>query len=198
MPPFPDSLETDRLRLERLRRATTPVRELNRYMSADASGMGEVSEYVPWDPHRSVAETRDYLAEVDREWRRGERATYRLSPTGGPDAGEFAGITSLTVDREHRTGELALWLRKPFWGRGYSGERAAALLRLAFDDLDLDLVGVSHQEGNENSKRAIRRYIGAYGGQFADVLHDFQPTPDGARDLHRYTVSREQYRDATA
>lgn len=167
-------------------------------MNADATGMDDVGEYVPWEPHESVAETRAYLARAEREWAAGERATYRIAPRRGPDAGAFAGITGIGVDRESGTGELDLWLRKPFWGRGYAGERAAALLALAFDDLGLDLVGVSHQEGNENSKRAIRRYIGAHGGQFADVLHDFSPAGDGARDLHRYTVSREQYRNATA
>ena len=36
-------------------------------------------------------------------------------------------------DWNRRTATLGTWLRKPFWGQGYSGERAARMLELAFD-----------------------------------------------------------------
>ena len=114
------------------------------------------------------------------------------------EAGELAGTTNLNFDWERRSAELGIWLRRAFWGRGYSGERAAALLELAFDRLDLELVGASHRDGNANSRRAIEKYVERFGGQHDGVLRNFVPTDDGVRDLHRYTVSREQYRDAVA
>jgi len=120
------------------------------------------------------------------------------SDATAPDAPELAGTTNLHVDWDRRSAELGIWLRKPFWGRGYSGERAAALLEVAFDRLDLDVVGSSHQDGNHRSRRAIEKYVAAFGGQYDGRLRDFAPTDGEVRDLHRYTVTREQYREALA
>ena len=92
---------------------------------------------------------------------------------------------------------MGMWLRKPFWGRGYSGERAAALLEVAFERLDLELVAVDHQAGNEKSERAIRKYVEAHGGQYDGVLRNWVPMDEGVDDLHRYTVTREQWTEAT-
>jgi predicted acetyltransferase len=114
----------------------------------------------------------------------------------GEDANELVGTTNLHFDWERRSAELGIWLRKPFWGRGYSGERAAAMLELGFDRLDLELVGASHQDGNEPSRRAIEKYVERFGGQYDGLLRNFVPKGDEVRDLHRYTVTQEQYRDA--
>jgi RimJ/RimL family protein N-acetyltransferase len=89
-----------------------------------------------------------------------------------------------------------MWLRKPFWGRGYSGERAAALMELAFERLDLELVAVTHLVGNEKSRRAIEKYVEAHDGRHEGRLRNRDATGEDPRDLHRYTVSAEEYRDS--
>lgn len=70
-------------------------------------------------------------------------------------------------------------------------------MELAFEGLDLELVGAAHQDGNEKSERAVEKYAEAHGGQYDGVLRNWIPKDDEVRDIHRYTVSREQYRDAT-
>ena len=94
---------------------------------------------------------------------------------------------------DRRTGTLGTWLRKPFWGRGYSGERAAALLELAFGYLDLELVSAGYLSGNENSRRAIEKYVERFGGRYDGILRNWVPMDGAVRDLHRYTVTREQW-----
>nr|WP_259371248.1 GNAT family protein [Natranaeroarchaeum aerophilus] len=85
-------------------------------------------------------------------------------------------------------------MRKPFWGRGYSGERAAAMIELAFDRLGLDLVAVPVQDGNERSRAAVERYVDELGGQYDGVVRNATRRPDGEIiDHHRYTVTAEQY-----
>lgn len=195
---FPPEIGTDRLRLIRLCRENVPARELYRWMGADAADVAEVSEYVAWEPHRTMKDTHEYLTEVEDRWERREQATYAVYPRDGEDgSGTFAGAANLNVGWEKRAAELGVWLRKPFWGRGYSGERAAALMELAFERLDLELVGAAHQDGNERSRRAVRKYVEAHGGQYDGVLRNWIPAGEEVRDLHRYTVSREQYRAAT-
>jgi RimJ/RimL family protein N-acetyltransferase len=216
---FPDEIETERLLLVRLCRENVSTMQLYRHMRAEAPDMSEVSEYVMWDPHETPKDTHDYLTDIEDQWDDCGQATYAIYLRGdeasvdrtaerrgdetrtgtdrAAETGELVGTTNLHLDWERRSAELGIWLRKPFWGRGYSGERAAAMLELAFDRLDLELVGASHQIGNERSRRAIEKYVERFGGQHDGVLRNFVPKDDEVRDLHRYTVSREQYREAT-
>ncbi|WP_115865471.1 GNAT family N-acetyltransferase [Halorussus litoreus] len=212
---FPEEIATERLRLRRLNRENVPTMRLYDHMRAEAPGMEEVRDYVLWDPHESPRDTHEYLATVEEQWDDREQATYAIHPdefeesvgANGDREGqtsdensvetpEIAGTTNLHLDWERQSAELGIWLRKAFWGRGYSGERAAALLELAFDRLDLEVVGASHRDGNDRSRRAIEKYVEAFGGQYDGLLRNFVPTDDGVRDLHRFTVTRDQYREA--
>lgn len=195
---FPTELETDRLRLVRCCRKNISARELYEYMRVDAPHMDEISEHVVWEPHRTVKESEEYLEELEAEWESRKQATYIVYPREGEaDAGEFAGLTNTRFAWDRKTAGLGIWLRKPFWGRGYSGERAAALMELAFEDLDLEVVGASHQPGNEQSRRAVEKYIEAHGGQYDGLLRNWIAKDDEVRDLRRYTVTKEQYEEAT-
>lgn len=195
---FPTEIETERLRLVRLCRENVPATDLYEHMSDDAPDMDEISEYVMWEPHQTVKETENHLEEVEQQWEGREQATYVVYPRAEEaNAGAFAGVANLHFGWERRSAELGIWLRKPFWGRGYSGERAGALLELAFERLDLELVGAAHQVGNEKSKRAIEEYVEAYGGQCDGILRNWIPKDGEVRDLRRYTVSHEQYRNAS-
>ncbi|WP_224447394.1 GNAT family N-acetyltransferase [Haloprofundus salilacus] len=189
---FPSEIETDHLRLVQLCRDNLSARELYRHVGRNASNVDELSRYTMWDPHRTFKETHDYLVDVEYQWDEREQATYVVYSREA-DVDDFAGVTNLHLGWKRRSAELGIWLRKPFWGRGYSGERAAALFELAFERLDLELVGAAHQDGNEKSKRAIERYVEEHGGQYDGILRNWIPKGDEVRDLHRYTVSRKQY-----
>lgn len=197
---FPEELETDRLRLRRLCHETVDVFEYYRLCSHHEPGIEEVTEYLPWSVHETVKETADYLDELESKWEDGTRAEYVIRPKDGePNAGEIAGSGGLIVDWETQTGYPAIWLRKPFWGRGYSGERADAMIELAFDRLDLDLVAIPVEDGNEKSRRAVEKYIEPYGGQYDGIVRNATVRPDGRIiDHHRYTITREQYRETAS
>ena len=195
---FPERLETERLHLERLCHDTVDIFEYHEVRSRHEPDIEEVTEYLPWDPHGTVKETADYLDALEKEWANGTRTEYLIRPKEGEDgAGEFAGNAGLGIDWDRRTGTLGTWLRKRFWGRGYSGERAAALMELAFERLDLDCVAVTHHADNENSRRAIERYVEAHGGRCEGRLRNWVPYGDEVADEYRYTVTQAEYREAT-
>ena len=103
------------------------------------------------------------------------------------------------IDWDRRTAILGVWLRKPFWGRGYSGERAAALMEIAFERLHLELVAVTHDAGNEKSRRAIEQYVERFGGRHDGLIRNAEVDGDGTPvDQHRYSISREEYLGTTA
>ncbi|MFB9806122.1 GNAT family N-acetyltransferase [Haladaptatus pallidirubidus] len=155
----------------------------------------EETKYLTWDPHATPKATLDFVTDCEEAWEDDSRGTYVVRPKSGEDgAGEFAGNTGLTIDWEKQTGTLGIWLRKRFWGRGYSGERAAALVELAFDRLDLELVSVTHEAGNEKSRRAIEKYVERFGGQHDILIRNAGTRPDGTTyDSHRYSITREQW-----
>lgn len=190
---FPETIESDRLRLERL--TLEHLFEFYEHAAVGSPGIEEITRYVTWSPHRSLKETRTFIEEQEQQWTEGEGATYTIRPRETEDnADEFGGCTGLSIDWSRRTGTLGLWLRKPLWGRGYSGERAALLMGLAFERLDLDLVAVSHHPNNERSERAIRKYIEAHGGRREGRLRNHLVYQDGTVvDEVRYSVTQEEY-----
>ena len=210
---FPETVLTDRLRLVRSDVDDAGALDLYDHWRADAPDIEETTEYVSWSPYDTPHGVAETLGDAAERTGTGEGAMYLLRPRAGEDpaerrsagdraesgdgAGEFAGTTGLFVDWDSQVGVFGMWLHKPFWGRGYSGERADALLALAFDRLDLDLVRVSHLPGNENSERAITKYVGRHGGRRAGRFRNRVAFEDGSvHDTVEYSVSRSEWRDA--
>ncbi|WP_425494250.1 GNAT family N-acetyltransferase [Natronobiforma cellulositropha] len=190
---FPRVIETERLRLESLERSTVDVLDLYEICSSDPD-IDDVTRFVEWEPHRHPRETLEFVDEMVTARERGEVGTYVIRPREGEDgAGDLAGMAGFEVDWERQTMTLGCWLRSRFWGRGYSGERARACMRLAFDRLDLELVAALVGVENEASISAIEGYTGAHGGGRDGRLRNWIRLADGPVDCYRYSVSSAEW-----
>ncbi|WP_081655587.1 GNAT family N-acetyltransferase [Halopiger goleimassiliensis] len=193
---FPETIVTDRLRLEAVGPETVDTLELYEICSSDPY-IDEVTEYMPWDPHETPKETLEFVEEVTEQYESSDGASYVIRPREGEDrGGEIAGTAGFGVEWEKRTLGMGIWLRKPFWGRGYSGERAAAFLELAFDRLDLELVAVAAHVDNDRSNRAIEKYVETYGGSREGRLRNYVVINDEPADCYRYSISQSEWGDA--
>lgn len=191
---FPNRLITDRLRFERFAADTVDPRTLYDHVSYRNPTIGDETEYLPWNPVETVADAAERIDDYEQQWAERERAEWLVRPREGEEgAGELAGSAGLIFSWEKDLAMLAIWLRKPFWGRGYSGERADALLRLAFDELDLDVVAVPLHAENERSYRAVEKYVERYGGQYEGRLRNHAGRYDEPADHHRFTISQAEY-----
>lgn len=189
---FPEHVETERLHLRRFDAA------VDLWEAYDFFDRGRVSEeafeHLNFEPHDTPKETFDRMREGRDKWEDAEAATYAIYPTDEEDGGgELAGRTSLTPQWEKRSAYFGIRLRKSYWGRGYSGERAAALAKVAFDRLDLEVVSAGHVPGNDRSRRAIEKYVDRFGGGKDGVLRNWLVDDGDVRDLHVYTITREQF-----
>ncbi|QRV15665.1 GNAT family N-acetyltransferase [Haloterrigena salifodinae] len=194
---FPERIKTERLHLERISHDTVDVFSLYEFYST-GDDTTEMFEYWDSNPHETVKETYDYVDEAEQLWNEGEGAKYVIRPLKGEDGGEIiAGTTGLYPNWEKRSANLGIILDKRFWGRGYSGERADAILSVAFDRLGLELVVAAHVDKNEKSQRAIEKYVERYDGQYEGLLRNWHPQDDTVADVHRYTISREEYFEAS-
>ncbi|MFB6117828.1 GNAT family N-acetyltransferase [Halosegnis sp.] len=194
---FPETLLTDRLRFERLAREYVPLPEYYTLVSADKNlTADEEFRYIPREPVKTLGGAAERLDEFERQWADRERAEYALRTREGEDTCALAGTAGLIFEWDRELANLAIRLRKRFWGRGYSGERADALLRLAFEHLGLDCVAVPVHAGNERSRRAVKRYVERWGGRHEGLLRNDGTRGDRPVDRHRFTITREEYEAA--
>lgn len=193
---FPAKMHSDRLRFERLHPDDSDPLELYTHVNSDAPAIDEITEYVTWDPYDTPKQAHDWITTCGEQFDAGEGATYVLRPNSGERAGEFAGVSGIHPDWDRRLATIGVWFRKPFWGRGYSGERAGRLLRLAFDRLDLDVVAVTHDPENEQSERAISKYVDRFGGRCEGRVRNAVVIDDEPRDAVRYSISAAEWADS--
>lgn len=186
--PFPRTLETERLQFSPLHETDPLV-----YYRFAREQPPEVWAYVPQSEPETPGEVRARFETECEAWRSGERAMYAVRDVSGALVGE----TMLAVQWDRRVAWLGLILCRDHWGRGYSGERAEAMLAVAFDRLDCEWVCVSHSEGNENSRRAIERYADPHGGRREALLRGW--AGPGEPPEVCYAISREGWeRDSRA
>lgn len=190
---FPDRMESDRLVYERLHPEATDPLELYQHVNSKAPAIDDITRYVPWDAHESPKETAEFIQDCGEAFVAGEDAHYIVRPTEGDREGELAGLAALHPDWPCRLAKLGTWFRNPFWGRGYSGERAARFLKLAFDRLEFEVVAVTCDPENESSQRAIESYIDRFGGRREGRIRNDIVIGGEPRDSLRYSVAREEW-----
>ena len=68
----------------------------------------------------------------------------------------------------YRQCELGYVLAKPYWGKGLMTEACKSVIRFCFEQLNLEMLWISHFDFNTRSRRVIEkcgfRYIGQYPG----------------------------------
>lgn len=200
---FPERIETDRLVQERLCHEAVGVRD---YYDLWASADPAVYDHLSATPFETLAEAKAEIDAAEEHWADDDTAAYLVrvgadadepdADADEPDAGALVGRTSLDCDWDRRVGDLGAMFAKRFWGRGYAGEAAGALTRLAFDRLDLGVVTADHRAGNDRSRRALEKFVDEHGGQCDGVRRD-APTPGEVETRRRYSVTRGEYRAAT-
>nr|WP_205254329.1 GNAT family N-acetyltransferase [Halorubellus sp. JP-L1] len=193
---FPDVVRTDRLRLVRETDAYVDLAERYASLAADSVSDEEV-EYAGVETFEHLGDAREYVERREDHWEERRGVVYGIRPRDGErGAGELAGEAELSMDWPQRAGHLSCSLRKPFWGRGYSGERAAALIALAFERFDLEVVRTCHAVGNENSRRAVETYVERFGGERTARTRNEGRLDGEPCDLVWYTIPRRGYADS--
>jgi RimJ/RimL family protein N-acetyltransferase len=202
--PAPHRMTTDRLVL---RRAHPDEVEFDRLhaLFAGVEDAEAVFELCGWDSHESEADTRAYLDRKAEQWERGEAYEYVMEiPEDDSADSELIGTVILEIAEDDGSGEFGIWLRKPYWGHGFSGEATDALVHVAFECLDAPFVVIGCRPENDRSRRAIeklvRRYDGAYFGSPPIVPSGGRDEDEGSRNEdatvephHEWVITAEQF-----
>ena len=196
---FPERIETDRLRLERVSPEITDANAVVDLVTTD-SWQTEVTEHMPWYGFESRDHVSKYVDHCEQQWADREKASYTIRPAEGePNAGELVGFAGYTPSWEERVAGTGIVLAEPAWGRGYGGERAAAFVELAFERHDMAAYATTVADVNGRSRRMIEKYVERFGGKHEGRLRRYKSRAGGeAIDYHRYSITREEYERAAS
>lgn len=190
---FPTTLQTPRLDFQRLCRDTVSVEEYYSLVGQVNPTAEAEMQYIPREPVASMGAAADRLADFEARWDARDRAEYALFSR---ETGRLVGTAGLLCRWEQSVALPAVRLRKAVWGRGYAGERADALLELAFDRLDFDCVSIPVHADNEQSRRAVARYVDRHGGRYEGCFRHDAAREDGPVDRHQFSITSDEYEDA--
>jgi len=121
--------------------------------------------HMSWEAHTDKSQTREFIAQVSEELRKGTGITWAIEHGGMAQGciglhGIKWQLRAWRVDRA----ELGYWLAPALWGKGLMTEAAHAVVRWGFESLGLHKVTVGCFAENAASRRVIEkvgfRYIG--------------------------------------
>lgn len=189
---FPHVMETDRLVLKPIHEELSP-QELYRYCGSSNDTIDEVTREIIWDTHEDILKSIQVLNSMRQDWESGSAPHYYIEVK---ETDEFAGITTLDINFENKQGELGIWLRKKYWGKKISKERAFALAEFGFTMLELSSIKVTTSESNHKSQSAIEGYVSELGGEKCGCIPDGHISEDGSvKDLVVYAVRSSEFMD---
>lgn len=115
----------------------------------------EVARYVLWDPHRTLADSRDYVRYVRGLYRAGLPASWGIV---FPSVDRVIGtIGFMWLSEENRAAEIGYSLSREVWNQGIATEALSLVLSAAFAHLPLDRIEAQCDLRNPASARVMEK-----------------------------------------
>jgi len=159
------TLETDRLILRGWR-----LEDLDELY--ECMGNPNVGPVGGWEPHTSRSVSLGVLQSFTKE---DDRWAIALKETGKvigavrfyPDEnrGQFSARNSAWL--------INYFLAEAHWGKGYMTEAVKCVVQYAFDEMGIELLGVSHRPGNVRSRRVIEKCGFQYAGTIEGGIQNY-------------------------
>lgn len=143
--PFPE-LNTQRLSLRRL---SQPDAEGIFALRSNPS----VIRYTGIKQYTSIEQAKDYIRRMDADLAQGKSIVWSVRETS---SGTFIGSISLWDIAEDGThAEIGYDSLPPFWGRGYMGEAATAVIAYGFESMGLNSIVADLRTDNIKSVKLL-------------------------------------------
>lgn len=142
------TVETERLTLRGMR--VSDAADMFAYASRPS-----VTEYLTWEPHTSIEETREYLTYVGQRYRTGDFYDWSLVCRADGHMIGTCGFTSFNCPAD--SAEIGYVLNPAYGGQGLATEAVRAVLDFGFRELALHRIEAHFIEGNDNSRRLMER-----------------------------------------
>ena len=126
----------------------------------------ESNKFMPWDTHRSLADTYAYLETIPKNYAARERINFAI--TLKPD-GKFIGSCGFhNFSPDHHRVMMGYLLNRNYWGNGYMTETVREMIRFAFEEMGMHRVAATCDFDNIRSARVMERSGMTLEGVFRD------------------------------
>lgn len=129
----------------------------------------EVTKFLTWHPHRSIEDTRAFLAKAESQWQAGRRFSFALTQHG---TSHVIGMVGCGV--RGWQADLGYVLGRRFWGQGLMVEAVATIIAWLLDQRSLYRVWAVC----DTEHRASARVLEKAGMQLEGVLRRFMVHPN--------------------
>lgn len=102
---------------------------------------------------------------------------------------QLVGAIGLHIDQANALAEMGYWIGKPYWNQGYCTEAARAVIRYAFETLDLNRVQARHMTKNPASGRVMEKVGMQYEGRLRQQIRRW----GSFEDAEIYAILRQDY-----
>lgn len=140
-------LKTERLLLR-------PVSAADAESTFAYSGDAELTRYMIFFPKESIEETRAFLEQATKEWKKDEPTYFEFAVMLH---NEQIGGVSLWLSDDRSEGELGWLLRREYHGKGYAIESVSALKDFAFNTLKLKKLVAQCDARNFPSEKLMQK-----------------------------------------
>lgn len=142
----------------------------------------EVAQWLSRPPYPYTRRDGEaFAAALRAEHAAGRRLVFALAEAGTDALVGAAGVEPAGPGE----GELGYWLGRPYWGRGYASEAAAALIRLAWDEPLRSLTAVTDPENRRSQRVLLKLGFQPLGERPRD-----EPSRRGAATVSAYALAR--------
>lgn len=173
-------IETERLLLSPWTLSVEDVKGLYDYAKNP-----NVGPNAGWAPHKDEDESASIIEEMFMP--------YEVWSIRDRQTGKLMGSIGLEPDRRREgvnSRELGYSLGEDFWGHGYMTEAARAVMKKAFDELDLEVMSICTGPENKRSQRVIEKCGFKLEGIQRKGYHIYDGTD---RDNLVYSILREEF-----
>ena len=172
------TLVTDRLLLRKI--STIDIYDVFEYASDP-----EVSKYLMWHPHRTLAYTKDYLKYLGKMYRKSMFYDWGITYNG-----KMIGTVGFSsFDIKNNTGEIGYVLNRKFWGIGIATEAVKRVIDFGFNELSLDRIEAIFLPENFKSRGVLLKC----GLQCEGISRSALVVKGERRDVETFSILKEDY-----
>jgi RimJ/RimL family protein N-acetyltransferase len=149
-----------------------------------------VCRYWSRPPLRNLADAVELQREITSYFR--ERSLFQWGITGVRDDRVIGTCTLASLTAEHRRAEVGFALARAAWGRGYMAEALPALIRFAFEVLELHRLEADVDPRNQRSIDLLERV----GFRREGLMRQRYHLNDELQDALFYGLLRDEFQHA--
>lgn len=141
-------METPRLCFRSIKR--TDLEDVHNYASNP-----KTSQYLLWEPHRSLEYTREFIEVVLSKYKSGEYNDWAIVYKHNDKMIGTCGFTN--IDEENNVVEIGYVINPEYWGMGIATEAVEVIIEFAFEELQANRVEAKFMFGNDASLAVMKK-----------------------------------------